>query len=211
LQKFSIECSFNVFPRRERRFFIAENQEVIMSKNNKQRGLTLVYTGDGKGKTTSALGLALRSVGRGMDVKIFQFIKSPERTYGEQIALEKLGVEMVQLGIGFTWTKTPEEHREALLKGWPKAKEAVMSGEFDVVILDELNNALAIKSFPVDDVLPLEEVLELIENKPKHVHLVVTGRDAHPKVKEAADLVSIVEAEKHYYDEGVPAVKGIEF
>ena len=182
-----------------------------MSKREKQKGLTLVYTGDGKGKTTSALGLTLRSVGRGMKVKIFQFIKSPERTYGEQIALEKLGVEMVQLGIGFTWTKTPEEHREALRRGWPKAKEAVMSGEYDVVVLDELNNALAIQSFPVDDVLPLSEVLELIKNKPKHVHLVITGRDAHKKVKEAADLVSVVEVEKHYYNEGVPAVKGIEF
>lgn len=81
-----------------------------------KKGLTLVYTGDGKGKTTSALGLALRATGRGLKVKIYQFIKSPERTYGEKIALQKLGVEMVQLGIGFTWTKTPEEHREALKK-----------------------------------------------------------------------------------------------
>ena len=92
-------------------------------------------------------------------MKIYQFIKSPERSYGEQIALQKLGVEMVQLGVGFTWTKTPEEHREALRKGWPKAKEAVMSGEYDLVILDELNNALAIDKFPIDDVLPLNEVI----------------------------------------------------
>ncbi|MFM1654089.1 cob(I)yrinic acid a,c-diamide adenosyltransferase [Brevibacillus sp. B_LB10_24] len=176
-----------------------------------QRGLTLVYTGAGKGKTTSALGLALRGIGRGFNVKIFQFIKSPERSYGEQIALEKLGVEMVQLGIGFTWTKTPEEHREALRTGWPRAKEAVMSGEYDLVILDELNNALAISSFPVDDVLPLAEVLDLIQNRPKHVHLVITGRSAKDEVKAAADLVSVVEAEKHYYNEGIPAVYGIEF
>lgn len=182
-----------------------------MSRNEKQRGLTLVYTGDGKGKTTSAIGLTVRAVGRGMHVKIFQFIKSPERTYGEQIALKKLGVEMEQVGIGFTWTKTPEEHREALRIGWPKAKEAVMSGEYDVVVLDELNNALAINSFPVADVLPLEDVLELIKNKPNHVHLVITGRGAHQKVKEAADLVSVIDVEKHYYNEGVPAVKGIEF
>ena len=82
--------------------------------NQKQKGLTLIYPGDGKGKTTASLGLALRGVGRGFKVKIYQFIKSPQRTYGEQIALEKLGVEMIQLGIGFTWTKTPQEHREAL-------------------------------------------------------------------------------------------------
>jgi len=177
----------------------------------RNKGLTLVYTGHGKGKTTASLGLALRAVGRGLSVKIFQFIKSPQRSYGEQIALQKLGVEMEQLGIGFTWTKTPEEHREALRTGWPKAKEAVMSGDFDVVILDELNNALAIDTFPVDDVLPIDDVIELIKNKPSHVHLVITGRDAKQEIKEVADLVSVVEAEKHYYDEGIPAVKGIEF
>ncbi|MDT8859296.1 cob(I)yrinic acid a,c-diamide adenosyltransferase [Alkalihalobacillus sp. MEB130] len=176
-----------------------------------QKGLTLVYTGDGKGKTTSALGLALRGIGRGFNVKIYQFIKSPQRSYGEQIAFKKLGVEMVQLGIGFTWTKTPEEHREALQIGWPKAKEAVMSGEYDLVILDELNNALAITKFPIDDVLPLREVVELIQNKPSHVHLVITGRDALQEIKDLADLVSIVQPEKHYYNEGIPAVKGIEF
>nr|WP_106783219.1 cob(I)yrinic acid a,c-diamide adenosyltransferase [Lysinibacillus timonensis] len=177
----------------------------------KQKGLTLVYTGHGKGKTTSALGLALRATGRGLKVKIYQFIKSPQRTYGEQIALQKLGVEMVQLGIGFTWTKTPEEHREALKKAWPIAKDAVMSGEYDLVILDELNNALAIDKFPIDDVLPLGEVLDVIKNKPSHVHLVITGRDAMQEVRDLADLVSVVEPEKHYYDEGIPAVKGIEF
>ncbi|MEL4023845.1 cob(I)yrinic acid a,c-diamide adenosyltransferase [Lysinibacillus endophyticus] len=176
-----------------------------------KKGLTLVYTGDGKGKTTSALGLALRATGRGLKVKIYQFIKSPERTYGEKIALQKLGVEMVQLGIGFTWTKTPEEHREALKKAWPIARDAVMSGEYDLVILDELNNALAINSFPIDDCIPLKEVLEVIKNKPSHVHLVITGRDAKQEIKDIADLVSIIEPEKHYYNEGIPAVKGIEF
>lgn len=180
-------------------------------RNDKKKGLTLVYTGHGKGKTTSALGLALRGVGRGFNVRIFQFIKSPQRSYGEQIAFKKLGVEMVQLGIGFTWTKTPEEHREALRIGWPKAKEAVMSGEYDLVILDELNNALAIDTFPIDDVLPLKEVIELIKNKPPHVHLCITGREAKQEIKDIADLVSVIEAEKHYYDEGIPAVKGIEF
>ncbi|WP_227935535.1 cob(I)yrinic acid a,c-diamide adenosyltransferase [Alkalihalobacillus deserti] len=180
-------------------------------EKQKRQGLTLVYTGDGKGKTTASLGLALRGVGRGLKVKIYQFIKSPERTYGEQIALRKLGVEMVQLGIGFTWTKTPEEHREALRKAWPIAKEAVMSGEYDLIILDELNNALAIDKFPIDDVLPLEEVIDLLQNKPSHVHLVITGRNAKPEIKELADLVSIIEPEKHYYNEGIQAVKGIEF
>lgn len=183
-----------------------------MSEHKKERrGLTLVYTGHGKGKTTAALGIALRSIGRGYQVKILQFIKSPQRSYGEQIALEKLGVEMKQLGIGFTWLKTPEEHREALKLAWPQAREAIMSGEYDVVILDELNNALAIDKFPIDDVLPLDDILETIKNRPSHVHLVITGRDAQPEIKEIADLVSVIEAEKHYYEDGVEAVKGLEF
>ncbi|MGJ9457785.1 cob(I)yrinic acid a,c-diamide adenosyltransferase [Oceanobacillus sp. CF4.6] len=180
------------------------------NEKRNRKGLTLVYTGDGKGKTTAALGLALRGVGRGFNVKILQFIKSPRRSYGEQIALEKLGVEMVQLGIGFTWLKTPEEHREALKKAWPIARDTVMGGEYDLVILDELNNALAIDTFPIDDVLPLNEVMDMIENKPAHVHLVITGRDAKQEIRNVADLVSVVEAEKHYYNEGVKAVKGIE-
>ncbi|ELK48053.1 UNVERIFIED_CONTAM: cob(I)yrinic acid a,c-diamide adenosyltransferase [Halobacillus marinus] len=177
----------------------------------KRKGLTLVYTGDGKGKTTAAVGLTVRAVGQGMNVKILQFIKSKKRSYGEMKALEKLGVEMVQLGEGFTWLKTPDVHREALKSGWAEAKQTVMSGEYDVVVLDEINNALAIDTFPVDDVLPLEEVQELIRHKPEHVHLVLTGRSAKEEIKELADLVSNVHVEKHYYDEGVPAVRGIEY
>ncbi|WP_368503888.1 cob(I)yrinic acid a,c-diamide adenosyltransferase [Alkalihalophilus sp. As8PL] len=183
---------------------------MIQDKPNR-RGLTLVYTGNGKGKTTSSLGLALRGIGRGFKVKIYQFIKSPERTYGEKIALGRLGVEMIQLGVGFTWTKTPDEHREALRKGWPIARQAVMSGDYDLIILDELNNALAIDKFPIEDVLPLHEVIDLLQNKPPHVHLVITGRHAKKEIKELADLVSVTEAEKHYYNEGIQAVKGIEF
>jgi cob(I)alamin adenosyltransferase len=176
-----------------------------------RKGLTLVYTGEGKGKTTAALGLVLRAVGRGMKTTVLQFIKSPQRTYGEQIALERLGVPIRQLGVGFTWTRTPEEHRTALETAWQTAKQTVMSGKYDLVILDEINNALAIQKFPIEDVLPLHEVLEVIEHRPSHVHLVLTGRHAHPEVIRRADLVSEIHAVKHYYDEGIPAVKGIEF
>jgi cob(I)alamin adenosyltransferase len=146
-----------------------------------------------------------------MKVLILQFIKSPKRTYGEQIALRKLGVEIDQLGEGFTWTKTPAEHRAALQKAWKMTQERVASGEYDLVILDEINNALAIHTFPIDDVLPLEEVLELIKNRPPHMHLVLTGRNAHEKIIESTDLVSEMGEVKHYYHEGIPAVRGIEF
>jgi cob(I)alamin adenosyltransferase len=182
-----------------------------MSQPDKQRGLLLVYTGDGKGKTTAALGLAVRAAGRGKRVLMIQFIKSPERTYGEKLTFDKLGIEMHQKGIGFTWLKTPEEHREALRNAWAFTQEKVMSGLYDVVILDELNNALAIEKFPVDDVLPLQEVLELIENRPYGMHMVITGRNAKPDIIDKADLVTEMKPVKHYYDEGIPAVLGIEF
>lgn len=176
-----------------------------------RKGYTLIYTGDGKGKTTASLGLAVRAAGRGYKVLILQFIKSPQRSYGEQIALKRIGIEMRQLGIGFTWTKTPEEHREALRLAWDIAKEETINGDWDVVILDEINNALGIERFPVADVLPLSEVLDLIEQRPSHLHLVLTGRGAKPEIIAIADLVSEIQPVKHYYNEGVPAVLGLEF
>lgn len=176
-----------------------------------RRGLFLVYTGDGKGKTTASLGVSLRAIGRGMNVRILQFIKSPERTYGEALALKRLGVEMEQLGIGFTWTKTPEEHRVALKQAWQIAKEALADPSLDLLVLDELNNALAISKFPIADVLPLAELTEAIRNRPTHMHLVVTGRSAKSELLKLADLISTIEPTKHYYEEGIGAVKGLEF
>ena len=176
-----------------------------------RQGLFLLYTGDGKGKTTASLGVTLRAIGRGLSVTYLQFIKNPDRTYGEKLALAKLGVEMKQMGIGFTWTKTPEEHREELKKAWALTKEKLQDDTIDVLVLDELNNALAIDRFPIDDVLPLEEVVEAIRNRPKTMHLVVTGRSAKQPLIDLADLVSTIEPTKHYYDEGIPAVKGLEF
>lgn len=177
----------------------------------KRRGMTLVYTGDGKGKTTASVGLCVRAVGHGYKAILLQFIKSPGRSYGERIALEKLGVDVKQLGVGFTWTKTPKEHRDALEKAFATVKQVLASGEYDVVILDELNNALAIDRFPIDDVLPLNEVVEVIQNRPSYTHVVITGRSAKQEIIDIADLVTEMNPLKHYYDEGVPAVFGIEF
>jgi len=183
----------------------------MMGKTDQHVGKVLVYTGNGKGKTTAAFGLAARALGRDMKVLILQFIKSPKLTYGEQISLEKLGAKVEQLGIGFTWLKTPEEHRVSLEAAWKKAKEELLSGQYDVVIFDELNNALAIDSFPIDDVLPLTDIVETIKNKPVQTHLIITGRDAKPEIKELADLVSVINEEKHYYQDGVDAIYGIEY
>ncbi|WP_031409390.1 cob(I)yrinic acid a,c-diamide adenosyltransferase [Geobacillus vulcani] len=177
----------------------------------RRSGRVIVYTGDGKGKTTAAFGLALRAIGRGMQVAVLQFIKSPERTYGEQLALQRLGVDVRQLGAGFTWTKTPEVHREALQRAWTVAKEYVHSGRYDVIVLDELNNALAIDRFPVGDILSVNDVLELIRTRPPELHLVITGRAAHPELMAAADIVTEMKLVKHDYEQGRTAMKGIEF
>ena len=182
-----------------------------MEQRETRRGMTLVYTGEGKGKTTAALGLCVRAAGRGYRTLVLQFIKGPQRKYGEKTALARLGIDVRQLGIGFTWTKTPEEHRAALAAAFAEVKREVASGEWDVIVLDELNNALAITKFPIDDVLPLHEVLDLLQNRPSYTHLVIAGRSARPESSALADLVTEMQPVKHYYEEGIPAVFGIEY
>ncbi|WP_066325122.1 cob(I)yrinic acid a,c-diamide adenosyltransferase [Anoxybacteroides amylolyticum] len=174
-------------------------------------GRLIVYTGEGKGKTTAALGLVLRAAGRGQRVLVIQFIKSPERTYGEHIMLKKLGMEIYQLGAGFTWTKTPEIHRQALKKAWQFTKEKIMSSMYDMIVLDELNNVLAIDRFPVDDIVSVNDVIQLLKMRPPSLHIVITGRAAKQELIDIADIVTDMQAVKHDYHEGVSAKKGIEY
>lgn len=177
---------------------------------NNKKGLTLIYTGDGKGKTSAAIGLAVRAAGNNMKIGFYQFIKSKESFSGEQKVLEELGIEISQLGLGFTWQKSVEEQRLALKNAWIFVKDRVMSGEYDLIVLDELNYALDIKEFPIDDLMPLSEVIELIEKKPDNLHLVITGRGAKHELINIADLVSEIIPIKHYYNTGLTAVKGID-
>ncbi len=176
-------------------------------------GLLMVYTGDGKGKTTAALGLALRAVGQGLRVLMVQFIKS-DRPCGERAAAAHLpNFRLVATGLGFTWDRahTAEEHRAAIRRGWELARAALLSGEYDLIILDELNNVFQIRDFPVGDVLSPGEVLETLSRRPPHVHVLITGRGSPPEFIAAADLVTEMRDVKHPFREGRPALRGIEY
>ncbi|MGI5818973.1 MAG: cob(I)yrinic acid a,c-diamide adenosyltransferase [Armatimonadota bacterium] len=168
------------------------------------RGYVQVYTGDGKGKTTAAFGLALRAAGAGLRVFIAQFVKGME--YSELHALKRHPeIEVRRYGRDCFIDREPEpEDLEAARKGLAEARDELASGGWDVVILDEANIATHFGLFPV------EELLALIAEKPEGVELVITGRRADPRVIEAADLVTEMREVKHYYARGVPCRKGIE-
>ena len=171
-----------------------------------EHGCVQVYTGNGKGKTTAALGLALRAVGRGLNVCVFQFIKGGGR-YGEHLAAEKLAplLTIIQTGRpGWVNTKDITLDRRTAQEALLQARELLTSGTYDLFICDEINGAVG---FGLIDV---EQVLELIAGKPEKTELVLTGRNAHELVIEAADLVTEMCEIKHYYKAGVPARTGIE-
>ena len=170
-----------------------------------RRGLVIVYTGDGKGKTTAALGLALRAAGRGLRVRVFQFLKHETARFGEHRALARLGVPIEGLGDGFTWTSRDlDASAELARRGWERAREAIASGEWQLVVLDEV-------TYPIRyGWLDVGEVLAALAARPRHVHVVLTGRGAPPELIEAADTVTEMRKVKHAFEAGVPAQKGIE-
>jgi len=172
-----------------------------------EKGLVQVYTGNGKGKSSAAFGLVLRAIGRGLKVYMIQFIKGGF-DYGELYVVNKLpNLTLKAFGRGkFVTAKPPEKKDIKLAKEALKlAKEIVESGEYDIVILDEVNVALNLK------LIEAEKVLELIKSKPKHVELVLTGRCAPKEIIEVADLVTEMKEVKHPYNKGYQARKGIEY
>ncbi len=173
-------------------------------ENRERVGLVLVHTGDGKGKSTSAFGLALRAVGHGMRVHIVQFIKG-SRVYGELDSLARLGVTVERAGEGFTWeVRSDARQQELAAWGMARAKEAVAQG-LDILILDEVCIALG-KGF-----LPIDEFLSFLANRPPELHVVCTGRYAPDALLEAADLVTRHELVRHPFQRGVRAQPGVEF
>jgi cob(I)alamin adenosyltransferase len=179
--------------------------EEIVAKHEK--GLVMVLTGNGKGKTTSALGQAIRAIGHGFNVYMIQFMKG--RKYGEIIAAEKYLPDFTVENFGldsFVMKDNPAPvDIELAQKGLERARELIMSEGYDMIILDEINVALDFK------LVSLEEALELIKNKPPKLNLILTGRNAPPEIIEIADMVSEVKEIKHHYAAGIKDRAGLEF
>ncbi len=177
--------------------------------NDIRRGLIIVNTGPGKGKTTAAMGTGLRAVGQGMRVLMLQFLKGSWH-YGELDAVQAFGNNFVmkQMGRGFVkvgGAETDPEDIRLVEEAWAEAERAINSGEWDVVILDEINYAISYH------LLDAAKVVEALKRKPAMVHVILTGRNAHPSLVEIADTVTEMRQVKHAYEKGVMAQRGIEY
>lgn len=170
-----------------------------------RRGLVIVNTGDGKGKSTAAFGLALRAHGRGKAVKIYQFMKVPSARFGEHRMFEQLGLPLEGLGDGFSWKSRDLDHSAQLAReGWARARDAILAGAHFLVVLDEITYPL------IYGWLPLDEVLQTLRERPSQVHVVLTGRRCPEEIIAVADTVTEMRLVKHAFQAGIPAQRGIE-
>lgn len=174
---------------------------------NLEKGLIHIYTGDGKGKTSASLGLLIRAYGAGLKVIFFQFLKGQHTS--ELKSLEKLNIPYARTKNAkkFIPYMTEQEKQICIndhIDCYEKAKNTILSGEYDVIVLDEIIPAINL------DLINLDDVLELLKNKPKHIEIILTGREPNQKLAEMADYVSEIKAEKHPFDKGIMARLGIE-
>jgi cob(I)alamin adenosyltransferase len=172
----------------------------------KRKALVVLYTGGGKGKTTAALGIILRAWGRDMKVCMLSFIKAETSNYGEERAARKLGIELIPLGAGFTWLSKDIEKDKALARRcWALCQQKMASGDYDILVLDEI-------TYPVTyGWLTVDEVIETLRSRPPDLHVVLTGRDADPRLVEFADLVTEMVEVKHPFQAGLKAQPGLDF
>lgn len=168
--------------------------------------LVLVNTGDGKGKSTAAFGTAIRAVARGWRVGVIQFLKSGDWSVGEEKIGRQLGIDWWALGDGFTWDSENMEESEAIAKeAWESARERIQSGEYDLLVLDEI-------TYPINfGWIDLADVLGVVEDRPEKLNLILTGRDAPEALIEVADTVTEMKKVKHAFDRGVLAKRGIDY
>ena len=174
--------------------------------DHRQPSLVLVNTGDGKGKSTAAFGTAMRAVARDWRVGVVQFLKSGDWSVGEEKVGRRLGIDWWALGDGFTWDSEDMEESEAIAgEAWARAKERITSGEYDLLILDEI-------TYPINwGWIDIEDVLYAIETRPAGLNLILTGRDAPPALIEVADTATEMRKLKHAFDQGVMARRGIDY
>lgn len=171
-----------------------------------RRGLVIVNTGNGKGKTTAALGLMMRAHGRGLKTRMFQFLKHDTAKFGEHRTLDALGLPYEGLGDGWTWrSKDLENSAELAAHGWTLARAAIESGEYDLIVLDEFTYPLKYGW------VPWAEVAEVLRRRDPALHVVITGRGALPELVELADTVSEITPVKHAYQAGIGGQQGIEY
>lgn len=184
----------------------------LINPNWEQHGYIQIYTGNGKGKTTASLGLAMRALGRNWKVLLIMFTKGGDN-YGELASFRNLSPEIKnnlvieQAGLNrivYASNKSNDDEKE-IKKGWEIAKKAILNNEYQLIILDEINIAIDL------EILDVNDVLDVLKQKPLSMEIVLTGRNAHPKIVEIAHLVSRIEPVKHYWDTGVVAREGIEY
>ena len=172
-----------------------------------------IYTGDGKGKTTASLGLALRSIGAGKKVAIVQFMKKGDSSEFKAIKKYKLPIDVFAFGLGFYKIlgdrHTKSEHRKTAQKALVRTKEIILSNKYNLIILDEINVTIDYGSINVNEVISL--LSRSTVNGQRSTEIILTGRSAHPKLKKLADLVTEMKKHKHYFDQGVKARRGIEY
>ncbi len=176
-------------------------------KGENTKGLLMIFTGNGKGKTTAAIGLSVRAAGHGMRTCFIQFIKGSWH-YGEMDALKRLSdlIDLEVMGRGFTWKSDDlEKDKKEAKNAWEHAKKVILSCDYDIVVLDEFTYAI---NYSMVD---LEDVVEALKKRPQRLHVVVTGRDAPDELIQIADLVTEMKEVKHPFKAGIKAQKGIEF
>ncbi len=187
-------------------------KENLINPTWEQRGYIQIYTGNGKGKTTASLGLAMRALGRNWKVLVIMFTKGGD-DYGELNSFRNLSSDIQnnltieQAGLNrivYAHNKNEDDEKE-IKRGWEIAKNAIRNNEYQLIVLDEINIAIDMK------IIDIDEVVDVLKNKPEGMEIVLTGRNAHPKAIEIAHLVSRIEPVKHYWDTGIVARKGIEF
>lgn len=184
---------------------IKEHVDARVAAAQDERGIVIVFTGNGKGKTTAAFGTATRAVGHGKKVGVIQFIKGTWPN-GERNLLEPLGVEFQVMATGFTWdTQNRESDTAACLQAWQHAERMLADASLDMVLLDELTYMVAY------DYLPLEKVLTALQNRPPMQTVIITGRGCHRDILEVADTVSELRPVKHAFEAGIKAQIGIDY